>query len=259
MFAEVDKRPQMDDLKITVATFNCEWRKPGSADAALIRERVLVSGARVVCLTETHHNFLDGEGYVIDSGSFEGGPNTASRRKVLLWSRMPWTAVDAVGPKGIPPGRYVAGVTETALGALQFMGVCIPYSFAGVTYGVPKRAPWQLHFAYLDALDRLLPASPSRTVILGDFNQRIPRRHQPSQAFEALSTVLLRRFSAPTAGVVEPIGRQAIDHICHSSDIVSDDVGPKALITFPCFCHEWQRAGSRKGRELQSNCTSDWT
>jgi len=194
--------------QLNVATFNCEWRRTASPDAGLIRERIFASGADVVCLTETHHDFLRGDGHTIESAPFEQGPNAASRRKVLLWSRSPWTMVDAEGPAGIPEARYIAGTTRTPVGEMRFIGVCIPYSFAGVRYGVPKRSPWELHLAYLDALDRALPATPARTVILGDFNPRVPQRYQPKRAFDALERVLLQRFIIATSDELQPVQRQ---------------------------------------------------
>ncbi len=117
------------DVAVSVATFNCEWRKTNSSDATLIRERLL--SADVVCLTETQQDFLAEGGHTIVSEKLDSGPNTESRRKVLLWSRNPWTCVVAAGPPGLPEGRYVSGKTQTAAGEFQFVGVCIPYGFAG--------------------------------------------------------------------------------------------------------------------------------
>lgn len=209
---------------VSVATFNCEWRKTKSSDAAIIRERLWESDADVICLTETQRDFLADRGNTIESATFDNGPNAASRRKVLLWSRHPWTCVDSFGPQGLPAGRYVSGKTQTAAGQIKFVGVCIPYGFAGVRHGVPKRSPWELHLTYLSALDRSLPPQPTRTVVLGDFNQRLPRKYQPQRVFDAINKVLLGRFTLATEGLVSPIERHAIDHICHSSDLCSDSL-----------------------------------
>lgn len=206
---------------VSVATFNCEWRKTESSDAALIRERLWASDVDVVCLTETQRDFLGESGHTIESARLDTGPNIASRRKVLLWSRNPWTGVDAEGPPGLPVGRYVSGKTQTAAGELRFIGLCIPYSFAGVKYGVPRRRPWELHLEYLSALKETLRAPLRRTVVLGDFNQRVPRRFQPARAFDALSETIFEPLTLATAGSVSPIQRQAIDHICHSPDLRS--------------------------------------
>lgn len=211
----------------SVATFNCEWRKTASSDAALIREQLRESEADVVCLTETQRDFLSDSGHTILSEQLDTGPDTDSRRKVLLWSRNPWTFVDSTGPQDLPEGRYVSGKTQTAAGEVQFVGVCIPYRFASVRYGAPKRRPWEVHLEYLCALDRFLPSRPELTVVLGDFNQRFPRKYQPQRVFDALDDTLLKRFTLATAGLVAPIQRQAIDHICHSPDLHS--VSSKSL------------------------------
>lgn len=207
-------------MKLSIATFNCEWRRAASTDGRSIRERVFAGDIDVVCLTETHSDFLqDVGGFTIASRPPVSGPGMKSRRKVLLWSRKPWRSVDIDGPEGIPAGRYAAGVTDTPAGELQITGVVIPYSFAGVRYGEPRRSPWELHLAYLRALDRALPQSPTRTIILGDLNQRFPRKYQPALVHDELERVILSRFELATRGVLEPIGQQAIDHICVSRDL----------------------------------------
>lgn len=214
----------MDDRLVRVATFNCEWRRPNSADARAIRALLDATNPDVVCLTEAHSNFFGSHGHTI-----EALPNPtsaiASRRKVLLWSRKPWVQVDAQGPPGLPPNRFVSGQTETALGPVRFMGVCIPYRFAAVRHGSPKRAPWEVHLEYLSALDAALPPRPQRLVVLGDFNQRVPRKHQPARSFDALNQALFSRLALATAGVIENIGSQSIDHVCYSRDFDLREVG----------------------------------
>jgi hypothetical protein len=205
---------------VRVATFNCEWRRTNSADGAIIRERVLNDSTDVVCLTETHRDFLEGQGFTATSAPLQAGPNVESRRKVLLWSRRPWTAVDAVGPPGLPEGRYVAGTTSTPAGQVRVVGLVIPYGFAGVRLGQPKRRPWELHLEYLEALGRSLAGGVERTIVLGDFNQRVPRKYQPKRIFESLQSAVLDRLHIATAGVLASVQRQAIDHVCHSSDLV---------------------------------------
>lgn len=213
---------------LQVATFNCEWRKSSSTDAAIIRDLVLGGGTHVVCLTEAYRDFFGGEGHTIEAEA-DGRPD--GRRKVLLWSREPWTGVDAHGPDSMPSGRFVSGRTETPLGPITFFGLCIPYRWAGMKEE-PKRSPWEFHLAYLAAFDRHLPAKPWRTVAFGDFNQRVPRKYQPPRIYSALDAVLLSRLEIATGGVIEPLDRQSIDHICHSPDLTANscfglsNVGP---------------------------------
>ncbi len=91
-----------------------------------------------------------------------------------------------------------------------------------MSYGDPKRRPWELHLAFLAALDSFLPTRPERTAVLGDFNQRFPRTYQPHAVFDAINEVLLKRFKLATAGLISPIQKHAIDHICYSPDLTAD-------------------------------------
>lgn len=220
---EGDRSSPEESGIVSVNTFNCEWRRNLSYDAAIIREPVL-DGTDVVCLTKTHRDFLEGHGSTVISTPVNAGPNVESRRKVLLWSRSPWTAVDSVGAPGLPEERYVAGTTSTPAGEVRVIGVIIPYGFAGVRFGQPKRRPWELHLRYLEALGRSLAGGAKRTIVLGDFNQRVPRKYQPKAAFDALQEAILEGLQIATAGVLEPIQRQAIDHVCHSTDMVCRSV-----------------------------------
>lgn len=195
---------------VSIATFNTEWRGADSDDAALIRERL--GRVDIVCLTEADREFFGEEGHVLAAA----GPDS-SRTKVLLWSRNPWTAVDE-GEKALA-SYYLAATTDTALGPLRVHGVVIPYRFSGVRYGNPKRQTWELHRAFLTALDDRLPTRPERSIVVGDFNQRIPRKCQPQSIFEQLDLVVLAKFAPATAGLITGIDRQAIDHICLSSDL----------------------------------------
>ena len=47
------------------------------------------------------------------------------RRKVLRWSREPWRDADDVGHAALPPGRFVSGITQTDVGEVTIIGVCL--------------------------------------------------------------------------------------------------------------------------------------
>lgn len=204
---------------IRVATFNTEWRKAGSIDAELIRQRV--KGADIICLTEAYRDFLGAEGYLREA-PYEGPLSEAGRRKVLLWSKRPWTEVD-LGEDALR-GYYLGATTETADGPVRVYGMVIPYRFSGVRYGRPKRKVWELHRAFLRALNTRLPREPERAIALGDFNQRVPRKYQPAYVFEQLEHVILSRFRLATGGIMPGIEEQAIDHICLSHDLTLEGV-----------------------------------
>lgn len=209
----------MGDDRLRVSVFNCQWRASTSGDAAVIRKRVLANSPDIVCLTEAYRDFFGSEGHLIEAAPEYGYPIVEGRRKVMLWSRQPWTSADAHGSDQLPPGRFVAGRTTTSIGEINVVGVCIPWARAHVSSGNRNRRPWEDHLAYLSVLNDLLPAPVLQTLVIGDFNQRVPLKFQSQLAFDALSAALLTRMTLATGGDIEPIGKQAIDHICHGRDM----------------------------------------
>lgn len=209
---------------LTVATWNTEWRKAATPDAQLMRDRLLALSPDIICLTEAFAELLDGEGYFIDSEPDYGYPIVPGRRKVVLWSREPWHDVDSVGHPTMPPGRFVAGRTSTPAGDLRVAGVCIPWREAHVRSGRRDRANWDDHLEYLDGLETLAHGWTGPTIVLGDFNQRVPRGTAPGLVYGALERALLDRYRVATAGPLKPLGRPAIDHVVHSSDFDAEEV-----------------------------------
>jgi endonuclease/exonuclease/phosphatase family metal-dependent hydrolase len=207
-----------------VATWNTEWRRVASADAQLLRERLLALSPDIICLTEAYAELFDGEGYFIDSEPDYGYPIVPGRRKVVLWSREPWHEVDSVGRAGMPSGRFVAGRTSTPAGELRVAGVCIPWREAHVRSGRRDRANWDDHLEYLAGLETLARGWSGPTIVLGDFNQRIPRATAPAHIYAALESALLGRYQVATSGPLPPLGRPAIDHVVHSGDFEAQDV-----------------------------------
>lgn len=208
---------------VPIATWNIEWKASGSRQAGLMRERVLACDPEIVCLTEGYADFFSGEGHLIEAESDYGYPSIFGRRKVLLWSRRPWAGVDCIGDRAMPAGRFVAGQTETSIGTLTVIGVCIPWRDAHVSSGRRDRERWQDHLAYLDGLTRYVQQWRERTVIIGDFNQRIPRTYVPTHVHEALLDCLAG-YSVATAGPLPPNGQGSIDHLAHTIDLRSSEV-----------------------------------
>jgi exonuclease III len=111
-------------VRFRIATWNVEWAASRSTRAQLIREAILNLQPEVVCLTETHLDFLEPlGGYTITGGQGWGYQASPTRRKVLLWSREPWEAVRDEGPPQMPPDRFVAGITNTSVGKVLAYGV----------------------------------------------------------------------------------------------------------------------------------------
>jgi endonuclease/exonuclease/phosphatase family metal-dependent hydrolase len=138
---------------------------------------------------------------------------------VLLWSRAPWREVDVSGDPALPPGRYIAGRTTTTLGEVTVIGVCIPWRDAHVSSGRRDREPWQDHCAYLAGLARIVARSSGPLIVVGDFNQRVPRTRAPLRAFAALETALGEKLRIVTAGPLPPLAVPVIDHVALSPDL----------------------------------------
>ncbi|MCW5549092.1 MAG: endonuclease/exonuclease/phosphatase family protein [Opitutaceae bacterium] len=241
--------------------WNVAWAGPGSSRGALIRKAIQRINPDILCLTETREDFLPTEGYGILSHSDYGYGTARGRRKVALWSQLPWSQVDSHGSDELPGGRFITGVT----GGIRMFGVCIPWQHAHVRTGRRDRAPWEDHLAYLRALRPVLErysSLPEPVCMAGDFNQRIPRRLQPEPVYQELAHTLGENLKLATGGMVDEHGAMLIDHIatdrrlsCRVEKIISrfgpngeelsDHVGISASIN------------PLPGLEAQSNA-SDW-
>lgn len=172
----------------------------------------------MICLPEAAHDFLRDSHHGIWSDPDHGYPVQPDRSKVTLWSRWPWRDLDVVGDARLPPGRYVAGTTSTPLGELRVVGVCIPWRSAHVSTGARNRAPWEEHRTYLERLAGLLERERRRgpVLLMGDLNQRLPRRLAPEDLAAKLQ-VALRGFDVWTAGTVSGLDQQLLCHIAASA------------------------------------------
>jgi hypothetical protein len=207
----------MSTSGIAVSSFNCEWRAPSSPDGRLIHERLRETRPAVVCITEGFEDSYPEVGHVIASA------NTLScgqRRRVVLWSQNSWRRLQ--GTKWLEEIGFIAGQTRTRACELTIVGVCIPYRFSG-RYNSPPDPIWSNHKRYLTELGGWLEDHGTKTIILGDFNQRIPPKWQPQSIYQLLAQSVLKRFDPATAGVLMPIAERSIDHICHSRDLVAWD------------------------------------
>lgn len=208
----------------SLATWNIEWSKSSSGSAALMRERLLACDPEIVCITEGYTDFFEGSGHLIEAEADFGYGYDAKARKAMLWSKRPWTDVDSIGDPAMPSGRFIAGRTESSIGPIDVVGVCIPWRDAHVRSGRRDRNPWQDHLAYLAGLRRYLQQTRGQTAIIGDFNQRVPRTYAPPAVYEALVDCLEPGFTVATAGPLPPDNIPSIDHIAHSDDLAASDV-----------------------------------
>ena len=167
-----------EPASVRLGTWNIKWdnkwESPDGERGVRLASLLANPSCHVLCVTEGSGALLPGEGHIIDAGRNWGiPPQREDHRKVLLWSRSPWTEVDCLGSPDFPSGRFVKGVTETPIGALTVIGVCIPWKGARARWG---RTDWQDHHAWLEAFGGLpWRRTTDRMVVLGDFNQQVPR------------------------------------------------------------------------------------
>ncbi len=218
-----------DTASFVVATFNVAWARVSSSRFGEIQKRTLEVRPDLICLTETHDALL-GSFYCISSDADYGYRRIEGRRKVVLASRQPWSGVVTHPIDTMPLGRFVSGKTSLSGEMVTVIGVCIPWSAAHVSTGRKDRTRWEDHVAYLDALAEVLPDTPERTILLGDFNQTVPRTRAPVRVHDALEQTILDRFTLLTKDLSFE-GRPTIDHIAVSSDIESTEVGAISNLT----------------------------
>lgn len=197
---------------VRIVAWNAQWASAGGRCGDAVRRVLTVADADVIALTEAAAGLLPDGGHVLDGGPDWGyAVPDELRRKVLLWSRRPWFAIDEVGDTSMPSGRFVSATTETRLGHVRVVGVCVPWSRAHVSTGRRDRSPWEDHLRFLGGLAVLLDGSTEAPMIVaGDFNQRIPRTSQPVHVADALGRALAG-FDVVTSGEIG--GVRLIDHV----------------------------------------------
>ena len=211
-----------------IATWNVEWATPRSRRTPEILRRLADLDADVLCLTEADHRLLAGDGHTINAQPDYGYGYQATRRKALLWSKNPWEDVDDVGHEAMPPGRFISGVTQTSLGELTVIGICIPWwgCRTEARRGPDRKRRWEDHGQYLECLTELLRCRPARRLVaLGDFNQVIGAG---SRAPKALQAALQAAFQTGMSIVSSELAfgqRKSIDHIALSEDLAAESLG----------------------------------
>ena len=214
-------------MALTVLNWNVEWATPRARRTRHILDRIARRAPEVVCLTETHEDLLAPEGHTICSRPDAGYGVKPGRRKVMLWSREPWERVDDLGDESMPPGRFVAGVTETSLGEVAVVGVCIPWfgSRTESRRGRERKERWEDHGRYIECLRRVLGrGAPERVIVMGDFNQVIGEGSRaPAKLQQALRDALPSGMAIATSDL-EFEGRRNIDHIALSGDLAAQSI-----------------------------------
>lgn len=209
-------------MSLKVISWNVEWATPASRRTAEVLNRIARHAPDVVCLTEAHVELLSGHGHFICSQPDYGYTTKEGRRKVMLWSKEPWEQIDDLGIDSMSPGRFVAGVTQTSLGAVKIVGVCIPWfgSRTEAKRKLGRKKQWEDHRQYLLGLTEILArASVTPLIVLGDFNQTIgPDSRAPSELQLALQRAFPSSMTVATTALAFQ-GRRSIDHITPSDDL----------------------------------------
>jgi endonuclease/exonuclease/phosphatase family metal-dependent hydrolase len=214
-------------MNMKCLVWNLEWRTVKSPSGKKIQEIIKDIDADVVCYTEVTESMVP-DGHIMRSNAEYGYRNNGDRRKVVLWSRYPWTEIDTLGCGSLPPGRFASGITN----GVRFVGVCIPWRDAHVASGRRDRKPWQDHLEYLGGLADVLKHYSDQSVpvcLLGDYNQKIPRNTQPFAVAEALAATIPNGFTIATSGLKDMEGELLVDHFScsHGLSIEIQEIVPK--------------------------------
>ena len=214
-------------MSLHLVTWNVQWATPRSPRRTEILTRIDRARPEVIRLTETDVGLLSQRGHTICSQPDYGYPIREGWRKVMLWSREPWEQVDDAGHHSMPPGRFVSGVTQTSLGPITVVGVCIPWfrSRSEARRGSEGKKPWEDHKRYLAGLTAVLRRAPTeRLIVMGDFNQIVGAgRPRTSQAEIGPAPGL------PTGHMHRHLGsdfegRRSIDHLALSDDLAVESL-----------------------------------
>ena len=145
----------------------------------------------------------------------------------MLWSKEPWEDVDDLGIELMPPGRFVSGVTQTSLGAVTVVGICIPWfgCRTEARRGPERKARWEDHESYIAGLAEYLGrVVAKRMIIMGDFNQIIGKGcRAPVRLRAALQAAFPPGMTIVTCELAYQ-GRKSIDHVVLSGDLAAESV-----------------------------------
>lgn len=198
--------------------WNTEWADPHAPAGKYIKEFAESEKPSIICYTEVREGLHPGDGHLIESSPDYGYKGTTGKRKVSLWSAEPWEEADTEGDENIPTGRFISGISH----GIRFVGVCIPWKEAHVRTGRKDRSAWEDHTTYLKGLKKIISRYAKQKYpicILGDYNQRIPRKYQPEHVFQLLNDIIDKHFQTHTSCILDPEGKQLIDHISVSSEL----------------------------------------
>lgn len=195
-----------------ILTWNVERKKPTAPTGRAGVDLLHRLAPDVMIITEARTTFPARGGHVVTGRPMPYAHLDHDERRVVMWSACPWEDVDDFGDAALPVGRLVSARTETPIGPLRIVGVCIPWHMSNVSVGDRNRRPWEDHLRYLELLPSILERYSEPLVVAGDFNQRIPRTSGRRDVAVALATCF-DGVEIVTAGAVPGVDRPLIDHI----------------------------------------------
>lgn len=201
-------------MAICVATQNFQYAHLGRGRGKVLWSKIQRTGVDIVSLTEVIRPD-DTAGHFIWAHGDYGYNNTTNRQKAGLWSHRPFENVQTK-LDGAPDGRFISAEQS----GIVFASVCIPWRMAHVSTGSKDRKPWDDHIAYLETLGAWIRASKKPLVVMGDFNQAIPRVRQPKAIYTSLCTAFGDDFDFVTANLSFS-DKTSIDHISISKSLNS--------------------------------------
>ena len=181
-------------MAATFLNWNFERRAPHSRQAGIMLQRAAAQQPDVICLTEAHRGSTAtlGGHEVADRGPSWSNKRGDDERLALLWSPNPWRDLDLVGNGGTATGGFLSGITDTPAGALHVIGICAPHHAASPVGATQRARFWTEQIAFWTGLAKLIAAGDRNvpTVLLGDFNQYVPRIWGSKAAHAALLAAL---------------------------------------------------------------------
>ncbi len=196
-----------NNLKIVI--WNTEWANPNSNREQIIKEIIRKISPDIICITEGYLESWQDYGYVISSNEDYGYKITKGRRKVILISKEPWSNIEELGDISMPSGRFISGTTQN----IDIVGVCIPWKDAHVNTGKKDKQAWEDHIDYLNGLKKVLSIKEKKTFVMGDFNQRIPKKYSRQDVYDLMLDTF-KDFNIETTGRIQQIDKLSIDHFC---------------------------------------------
>lgn len=213
-------------MTATFVNWNIERRAPQSRQASMLIERAVAQRPDVICLTEAHEasTAMLGGHEIADRGATWAFDRRDGERLVALWSPSPWRDVD-MGNEDTAPGGLVSGVTATPVGTVRVVGICAPHHAASQIGAAEKARMWTEQVAFWNGLAKLVAARNRSipTVLLGDFNQYVPRVWGSKAAHAAMLTAL-DDLRVATGGPISGIDNPTVDHVAHTPDLAPQEV-----------------------------------